>query len=94
LIFTKVLVNNNNNLSNLLMINEYFLLLFCRPNVCTEKEESEGATTETDGDESVDTFGQERDGAGNVVRSPLFGQFHFSVNSCAEKPNKHVCTKM
>ncbi|XP_034488844.1 transforming growth factor-beta-induced protein ig-h3 isoform X2 [Drosophila innubila] len=64
------------------------------PNVCTEKEENEGATTETDGDESVDTFGQERDGAGSVVRSPLFGQFHFSVNSCAEKPNKHVCTKI
>ncbi|KAH8359304.1 hypothetical protein KR093_005727, partial [Drosophila rubida] len=64
------------------------------PNVCTEKEESEGATTETDGDDSVDTFGQERDGAGSVVRSPLFGQFHFSVNSCAEKPNKHVCTKI
>ncbi|KAH8417409.1 hypothetical protein KR222_010574, partial [Zaprionus bogoriensis] len=65
------------------------------PNVCTEKEESEGATTETDGDESVDTFGQERDGnGGSVVRSPLFGQFHFSVNSCAEKPNKHVCTKI
>ncbi|XP_060646574.1 transforming growth factor-beta-induced protein ig-h3 isoform X1 [Drosophila nasuta] len=64
------------------------------PNVCTEKEESEGAITETDGDESVDTFGQERDGAGSVVRSPLFGQFHFSVNSCAEKPNKHVCTKI
>lgn len=71
--------------------------------MCTEKEENEGATTETDGDESVDTFGQERDGAvagagaatgGSVVRSPLFGQFHFSVNSCAEKPNKHVCTKM
>lgn len=64
--------------------------------MCTEKEEHEGATTETDGDESVDTFGQERDGAagGSVVRSPLFGQFHFSVNSCAEKPNKHVCTKM
>ncbi|KAM8704124.1 hypothetical protein ACLKA7_008694 [Drosophila subpalustris] len=61
------------------------------PNVCTEKEENEGATTETDGDESVDTFGQERD---SVVRSPLFGQFHFSVNSCAEKPNKHVCTKI
>ncbi|XP_062126522.1 transforming growth factor-beta-induced protein ig-h3 isoform X2 [Drosophila sulfurigaster albostrigata] len=64
------------------------------PNVCTEKEESEGAITEADGDESVDTFGQERDGAGSVVRSPLFGQFHFSVNSCAEKPNKHVCTKI
>ncbi|TDG46876.1 hypothetical protein AWZ03_006760 [Drosophila navojoa] len=64
------------------------------PNVCTEREESDGATTEADGDEAVDSFGQERDGAGSVVRSPLFGQFHFSVNSCAEKPNKHVCTKI
>ncbi|XP_064540785.1 transforming growth factor-beta-induced protein ig-h3 isoform X3 [Drosophila montana] len=63
------------------------------PNVCTEKEENEGANTETDS-ETVDSFGEERDGAGNVVRSPLFGQFHFSVNSCAEKPNKHVCTKI
>lgn len=67
--------------------------------MCTEKEENEGAATEIDGEESVDTFGQERDGgaaagAGSVVRSPLFGQFHFSVNSCAEKTNKHVCTKM
>ncbi|KAH8307547.1 hypothetical protein KR044_001690, partial [Drosophila immigrans] len=64
------------------------------PNVCTEKGESEGATTESDFDESVDTFGQERDSASNVVQSPLFGQFHFSVNSCAEKSNKHVCTKI
>ncbi|XP_030373702.1 transforming growth factor-beta-induced protein ig-h3 isoform X2 [Scaptodrosophila lebanonensis] len=65
------------------------------PNVCTEKEESNGTTTETDteADETIDTFGQERDGT-SVVRSPLFGQFHFSVNSCAEKPNKHVCTKI
>ncbi|KRF82827.1 transforming growth factor-beta-induced protein ig-h3 isoform X2 [Drosophila virilis] len=63
------------------------------PNVCTEKEENEGANAEADG-ETVDSFGEERDGAANVVRSPLFGQFHFSVNSCAEKPNKHVCTKI
>ncbi|XP_023159763.2 transforming growth factor-beta-induced protein ig-h3 isoform X2 [Drosophila hydei] len=64
------------------------------PNVCTEKEENDGATTETDGDETVDSFGQERDGTSSVIRSPLFGQFQFSVNSCAEKPNKHVCTKI
>ncbi|XP_032595656.1 transforming growth factor-beta-induced protein ig-h3 isoform X2 [Drosophila grimshawi] len=64
------------------------------PNVCTEKEENEGANAETDGDDTVDSFGQERDGAGSEVRSPLFGQFHFSVNSCFEKPNKHVCTKI
>ncbi|XP_065721692.1 transforming growth factor-beta-induced protein ig-h3 isoform X2 [Drosophila suzukii] len=62
------------------------------PNVCTEKEEDE--TNETEAEETVDTFGQERDGITNVVRSPLFGQFQFSVNSCAEKPNKHVCTKI
>ncbi|KAH8369235.1 hypothetical protein KR009_005189, partial [Drosophila setifemur] len=64
------------------------------PNVCTEKEEDETVETETEGDETVDTFGQERVGASSVVKSPLFGQFQFSVNSCAEKPNKHVCTKI
>ncbi|XP_070138020.1 transforming growth factor-beta-induced protein ig-h3 isoform X2 [Drosophila bipectinata] len=64
------------------------------PNVCTEKEEDETVATETEGEETVDTFGQERDGVSSVVRSPLFGQFQFSVNSCAEKPNKHVCTKI
>ncbi|XP_043948644.1 periostin isoform X2 [Drosophila biarmipes] len=64
------------------------------PNVCTEKEEDETVATETEAEETVDTFGQERDGVTNVVRSPLFGQFQFSVNSCAEKPNKHVCTKI
>jgi len=62
--------------------------------VCTEKEEDETVASETEAEETVDTFGQERDGVTNVVRSPLFGQFQFSVNSCAEKPNKHVCTKM
>ncbi|XP_037710309.1 periostin isoform X2 [Drosophila subpulchrella] len=64
------------------------------PNVCTEKEEDETVASETEAEETVDTFGQERDGVTNVVRSPLFGQFQFSVNSCAEKPNKHVCTKI
>ncbi|EDW80696.2 uncharacterized protein Dwil_GK11667, isoform C [Drosophila willistoni] len=64
------------------------------PNVCTEKEENESTSPDADVDETVDTFGQERDGIGSVVRSPLFGQFQFSVNSCAEKPNKHVCTKI
>ncbi|KAH8265553.1 hypothetical protein KR038_010486, partial [Drosophila bunnanda] len=64
------------------------------PNVCTEKEEDETVASATETDETVDTFGQERDGVSSVVRSPLFGQFQFSVNSCAEKPNKHVCTKI
>ncbi|XP_041450932.1 transforming growth factor-beta-induced protein ig-h3 isoform X2 [Drosophila obscura] len=64
------------------------------PNVCTEKEEGETVATETEADETVATFGQERDGVSSAVRSPLFGQFQFSVNSCMEKPNKHVCTKI
>uniref|UniRef100_A0A0A1WRC2 Transforming growth factor-beta-induced protein ig-h3 n=1 Tax=Zeugodacus cucurbitae TaxID=28588 RepID=A0A0A1WRC2_ZEUCU len=61
------------------------------PNVCTDKEEdvttvdSKASGTEEIApgvSESVD------------VRPNIFGQFHISLNSCVEKPNKHVCTRV
>jgi len=58
------------------------------PNVCTEKSEEEKDmkdVKENDETEAVE---------GTDFRPPLLAQFHFSVNSCVEKPNKYVCTKI
>lgn len=29
-----------------------------------------------------------------TVKQSGFGQFHFSLNSCVEKPNKYICTRV
>ncbi|XP_013102192.2 transforming growth factor-beta-induced protein ig-h3 [Stomoxys calcitrans] len=59
------------------------------PNVCTEKEEDEKdmeASEETD--ETQTAEGSE------TIKQPTYGQFQFSLNSCVEKPNKYVCTRV
>ncbi|XP_067633881.1 transforming growth factor-beta-induced protein ig-h3 [Eurosta solidaginis] len=63
------------------------------PNVCTEKEEDEKAL-----DSKAEATGTEELAPGvseSVDVSPnVFGQFHLSLNSCIEKPNKYVCTRI
>ncbi|XP_065363398.1 transforming growth factor-beta-induced protein ig-h3 [Calliphora vicina] len=58
------------------------------PNVCTEKEEDEKAL---EGDEKEETETAE---GSETVKQPSFGQFQFQLNSCVEKPNKYVCTRV
>uniref|UniRef100_A0A1I8N9S2 Fasciclin n=1 Tax=Musca domestica TaxID=7370 RepID=A0A1I8N9S2_MUSDO len=59
------------------------------PNVCTEKEEDEKDVEASDETEETQTAeGTE------IVKQPSYGQFHFSLNSCVEKPNKYVCTRV
>ncbi|KAM7362558.1 midline fasciclin isoform 2-T2 [Cochliomyia hominivorax] len=59
------------------------------PNVCTEKEEDEKTLDESDEKEETETA------AGTeTIKQPSFGQFQFQLNSCVEKPNKYVCTRV
>ncbi|KAI8129886.1 Transforming growth factor-beta-induced protein ig-h3 [Lucilia cuprina] len=59
------------------------------PNVCTEKEEDEKTLEEGDEKEETETaVGTE------TVKQPSFGQFQFQLNSCVEKPNKYICTRV
>ncbi|XP_075146365.1 midline fasciclin isoform X2 [Haematobia irritans] len=59
------------------------------PNVCTEKEEDEKDMEESDETEETQTAeGTE------IIKQPSYGQFHFSLNSCVEKPNKYICTRV
>lgn len=62
------------------------------PNVCTEKEEDEKVMDENDGNEETETA----DGTDTTVqvKQPYFGQFHFSMNSCVEKPSKYICKRI
>ncbi|KAL9872338.1 midline fasciclin isoform 1-T1 [Glossina fuscipes fuscipes] len=62
------------------------------PNVCTEKEEDEKVMDENDGNEETETA----DGTDTTVqvKQPYFGQFHFSMNSCVEKPSKYICKRV
>lgn len=34
------------------------------------------------------------DGDSDSIKQHYFNQFHFSMNSCVEKPNKYVCKRM
>lgn len=34
------------------------------------------------------------DGGSDSIKQQYFNQFHFSMNSCVEKPNKYVCKRM
>lgn len=65
------------------------------PNVCTEKDEEEKATETKENNKEIEMTEVAPGITENVeVRPPLFGQFHFSVNSCVEKPNKYICTRV
>lgn len=63
------------------------------PNVCTERKEDieDDKDTEIEGVEDVAGTGD-----AEVIRkpSPIFGGLLFSVNSCTEKPHKHVCKQV
>lgn len=68
----------------------YFIFSFLySPNVCTEKEEDEKSMDEADETEEIQTAeGTEH------IKQPSYGQFQFSLNSCVEKPNKYICTRV
>lgn len=62
-----------------------------RPNVCIEKEEDEKMIDESSESEDMETTA---DGGSDSIKQQYFNQFHFSMNSCVEKPNKYVCKRM
>uniref|UniRef100_A0A1I8PHX2 Transforming growth factor-beta-induced protein ig-h3 n=1 Tax=Stomoxys calcitrans TaxID=35570 RepID=A0A1I8PHX2_STOCA len=59
------------------------------PNVCTEKEEDE-----KDMEDSEETDETQTAEGSETIKQPTYGQFQFSLNSCVEKPNKYVCTRV
>ncbi|XP_053966745.1 transforming growth factor-beta-induced protein ig-h3 [Anastrepha ludens] len=63
------------------------------PNVCTDKEEDEkvidSKADASDTDEILPGVSETVD-----VRPSIFGQFQISLNSCVEKHNKYVCTRV
>ncbi|XP_023159048.1 transforming growth factor-beta-induced protein ig-h3 [Ceratitis capitata] len=63
------------------------------PNVCTDKEEDEKVV-----DPKADVNGTEELAPGVSesidVRPQNFAQFQFSLNSCVERSNKYVCTRV
>lgn len=71
--------------------NLFQFYLFYSPNVCTDKEEDETTVDSKpyDTEELAPGVSESAD-----VRPNIFGQFHISLNSCVEKPNKYVCTRV
>lgn len=59
------------------------------PNVCTEREEDV-----VDDKQTEDTEAEVTDVEDINKPTPLFSGLLFSVNSCTEKPNKHVCKQV
>ncbi|XP_037949137.1 transforming growth factor-beta-induced protein ig-h3 isoform X2 [Teleopsis dalmanni] len=63
------------------------------PNVCTDKEET---VKDTEADKENSKPSQEELVPGiseSIDIKPIIGQFHFSLHSCVDKPNKYVCSR-
>lgn len=64
------------------------------PNVCIEKQQEVKDASPKESTNVAEQDANVEPTESVDVRPPVFAQFQFSLNSCVEKPNKHVCTKV